>query len=483
MLFQARLIVAATCLIGLLGFETPAAAQAMDPSAAWPLCGRIMDNKPRRWKPEQGCPQSRWGTAAHADVPFNSTFGPRPLASEDGRYDFHRGIDLAAPIGTPVFAVADGRVDVAGEDPAYSDPVIKLRHYRPGFTTCSSGGGCYFSLYLHLSGWVVTPGSSVSKGQLIGYTGASASGFEHLHFEVRDAPADDPLSAWQRDAVHPARLLAWPVIEDTNIAFTAVDLTGADSSRVALTVSSSRYDLVAVELALFDLSGAEIVQPGNAPDPRGYQVLPSRWNMELWNSQYSHKDSATVPWASFGVGGLRECPYHEEHGPTYSPHLHLDAQFPGRPAEGLFNGLHVTTGNYWLNGARRYAIGLEFLALTGPAACVQATARFAAGGTATSSWGECGALPNQPPLADFGFQCSELACSFDGGGSSDADGSVVGWAWDFGDGTAGAGSVTGHVFPASGTYPVTLEVTDDAGATSTLVRDVSVKLRTKGKPR
>lgn len=480
---RGKFLLAALGVLGCLGFQSPALGQSMDPQAAWPLCGRIMENPPRRWKPEQGCPATRWGTAQYADVPFNSTFGPRPLASEGGRYDFHRGLDLAAPVGTPIFAVADGRVDLAGQDAAYADPVIKLRHYRPGFTSCSGGGGCYFSLYLHLSDWVVAPGASVVKGQLIGYTGASSSGFEHLHFELRDAPANDPLSAWQRDAVHPARLLAWPVTEDTSMTFTAVELAGSGPYRVALRLESGRYDLVAVELALFDLAGEEIPQPGNVPDGRGYNVLPSRWNMEQWNFQYSHKDSSTVTWQSFGAGGERECPYHADHTPGYSPYVHLDAQYPGRPAEGLFNGVHVTTGNYWLTGERRYAVGLEFDALSGPAACVRATARFAAGGSSTSQWGACDALPNQPPLADFTFQCVEMNCAFDGSGSSDSDGSIVDWSWTLGDGASASGAAVQHPYATAGTYPVTLTVTDEHGATSSFLLEVTVKSKTKGRAR
>ncbi|WP_169951621.1 LamG-like jellyroll fold domain-containing protein [Microbispora sp. H11081] len=73
--------------------------------------------------------------------------------------------------------------------------------------------------------------------------------------------------------------------------------------------------------------------------------------------------------------------------------------------------------------------------------------------------------PNQPPTASYTVNCPALECSFDAGASADSDGSVVSYAWDFGDGTTGTGKTPTHTYPAAGDYPVTLTVTDDANAT------------------
>ena len=55
---------------------------------------------------------------------------------------------------------------------------------------------------------------------------------------------------------------------------------------------------------------------------------------------------------------------------------------------------------------------------------------------------------------------------FDGTGSTDPDGTLVAYDWDFGDGTTGTGPQPQHAYLAAGSYPVTLTVTDDSGATS-----------------
>lgn len=81
---------------------------------------------------------------------------------------------------------------------------------------------------------------------------------------------------------------------------------------------------------------------------------------------------------------------------------------------------------------------------------------------------------NEPPTAAFTFSCSALACSFNGGGSSDGDGTVVSHAWNFGDGGSASGSSVTHTFAAGGTYTVTLTVTDDDGATDSDARSVAV---------
>lgn len=158
-----------------------------------PLCGRLTEDPAYAdYNVSLGCPVSRW-SSDFTDQPIASCFGPRLKVGEGSRYDYHRGIDIGTPVGTPMFALANGTVTKAGVDGGYSDPVIQIRHVHAvaGATTCGSAGGCYFANYLHAreeaAGGCCTVGvgDTVVAGQHIGYSGVSASAFEHLHFEIR----------------------------------------------------------------------------------------------------------------------------------------------------------------------------------------------------------------------------------------------------------------------------------------------------------
>ena len=72
------------------------------------------------------------------------------------------------------------------------------------------------------------------------------------------------------------------------------------------------------------------------------------------------------------------------------------------------------------------------------------------------------------PVADAGGPYSGQAnqsISFDGSGSTDSDGSIASYSWDFGDGTTGSGVTPIHTYTSSGVYEVILTVTDDVGLT------------------
>jgi PKD repeat protein len=87
---------------------------------------------------------------------------------------------------------------------------------------------------------------------------------------------------------------------------------------------------------------------------------------------------------------------------------------------------------------------------------------------------------NTLPHASFTVACTGLACSFDGSGSTDANGTVATYAWSFGDGSAGSGKTISHTYARAGGYTVTLTVTDNAGATnsaSTVVSPISLTAR------
>ena len=90
-------------------------------------------------------------------------------------------------------------------------------------------------------------------------------------------------------------------------------------------------------------------------------------------------------------------------------------------------------------------------------------------GSATSSV----VATNQAPVADFSVGLSPVAlCSFDASASSDVDGSIVSYGWDFGDGTGGVGRTVEHTYGSDGTFVVVLTVTDNRGGTGSATSSV-----------
>lgn len=107
---------------------------------------------------------------------------------------------------------------------------------------------------------------------------------------------------------------------------------------------------------------------------------------------------------------------------------------------------------------------------------VRLTVRDTDGNTATTSRSVTATSPpaNQAPTAAFTSTVTDLAAAFDGGTSSDPDGSVQSYAWDFGDGSTGTGVTTSHSYAQAGTYQVTLTVVDNQGATASVTNAVTV---------
>lgn len=356
---------------------------------AWPLCGHIADDPPAEWEEEDGCPSERWGSADYSDFPLSSTFGPRQLVSGGYRYDFHRGIDIPAATGTPVFAIADGVVRKAGLYSSYTEPLVQLRHYRLGSTSCKSGSGCYHTLYLHISGWTVSEGDGVSKGDLIGYVGASSSGFEHLHFELRDAVAADPYSSWQRDAVHPLSVL--PYNDGDEIALTIDEVSQVATEievTATLTIAMDQLDFQRVDVSVYEVQEDDsltlVEQAGDTSNDDGYNVYPAWFDVELWNRQYTHKDSSKFPWSSFDT-----CPYEPDHASSYDAHVHMDQQDADDHQVGSFNGVKIAPEHYNASSDAEI-VTFTFNELTSTAdasnTCIVVTATDVKGGTTTQEY-------------------------------------------------------------------------------------------------
>jgi murein DD-endopeptidase MepM/ murein hydrolase activator NlpD len=127
----------------------------------------------------------------HATI--SQVFGPSPFVFEPsyaGYPHFHTGVDLAVPLGTPVFAASDGVVvsaapmtDKAGNLVGYGNYIILL--HPAGLKT----------LYGHLLSTGVREGDLVKRGQFIGLVGSTGNSTgAHTHFEIRlDSTPIDPI--------------------------------------------------------------------------------------------------------------------------------------------------------------------------------------------------------------------------------------------------------------------------------------------------
>jgi murein DD-endopeptidase MepM/ murein hydrolase activator NlpD len=121
--------------------------------------------------------------------PLRSVFGPR-VDPINGRHRFHNGIDIPAPMGSPIGAAAAGRVVFAGRNGGYGNMVI-LEHADGTLTR-----------YGHASKLMVSPGDYVESGQTIAAIGSTGhSTGPHLHFEVkRNGQFINPMKVLPKDS-------------------------------------------------------------------------------------------------------------------------------------------------------------------------------------------------------------------------------------------------------------------------------------------
>lgn len=130
--------------------------------------GEVGDTSTRDWMRLAAAP-TLWPVMGR----ITGSFGERidPFSGEGA---FHRGVDISSEIGTRVIAPADGIVRFADFMNGYGRAVM-IDH-----------GNGISTLYGHLSGFAVTPGQMVRRGDTLGYVGQSGrSTGPHLHYEVR----------------------------------------------------------------------------------------------------------------------------------------------------------------------------------------------------------------------------------------------------------------------------------------------------------
>ena len=157
---------------------------------------------------------------------ISSVFNPKRRHPISGRVRAHKGIDYAAPTGTPIWAAGDGRIEFAGRKGGYGNAVV-IDHGR-GVTT----------LYAHMSrfGKSVRGGRKVRQGELIGYVGSTgASTGPHLHYEYRiKGVHKNPATVTMPRIEIPSKYMA-EFRSEAESTFAMLDLTsGRAQTRLAL---------------------------------------------------------------------------------------------------------------------------------------------------------------------------------------------------------------------------------------------------------
>jgi murein DD-endopeptidase MepM/ murein hydrolase activator NlpD len=137
---------------------------------------------------------------------FSSGYGYRNAPTR-GASRNHKGIDIPGPVGTPIYATADGTIGRAQWVSGYGK-YVEINH-----------GNLVQTRYGHLSAMNVTPGQRIRKGDILGYMGSTGrSTGSHLHYEVRIAG----------EAINPMAFLS-PVKSDSNVLLAA---KAADSKAI-----------------------------------------------------------------------------------------------------------------------------------------------------------------------------------------------------------------------------------------------------------
>lgn len=174
-------------------------------------------------------------------------------------------------------------------------------------------------------------------------------------------------------------------------------------------------------------------------------------------------------------GAYNDNKWHQAVG-TYSQAagmaLYVDGTLVARdstlPAINELNGYWRVGGDATASGNQNFSGSIDEVAIYGDVLTpAQVDAHWVASGRPSTG-------ANQAPQATFTRSAKQLLASFDGSASSDPDGNIASYTWNFGDGTTGFGATPQHLYASSGTYPVTLTVIDDRGGVSTFTMALTV---------
>jgi len=139
----------------------------------WVFGAFVSDSVPSQIDSDTG--KTDWNMILPVSGRLSSKFGNRIDPVSKRRNSFHKGIDISAPEGTPVYAAESGTVIEAGYKKSGYGNLVVIKH-----------GSDLATYYGHLSKIIISSGDKVIKGKLIGKIGSTGkSTGPHLHFEIR----------------------------------------------------------------------------------------------------------------------------------------------------------------------------------------------------------------------------------------------------------------------------------------------------------
>jgi hypothetical protein len=166
---------------------------------------------------------------------MNTSYGPR---IDEDEWDFHDGIDLPAPIGTAVHAVADGVVHRAGPaDTTEPGKGFRSTHIVLKVVDPTDDVDDLFAVYLHLDRIAtgIVADAEVKQGDVIGAVGREDATYPHLHFEFRKG------GTLQRHGRHPLHYL--PYVNTANVTTPELDRCNFSGPSPSLRAIRVRFDV------------------------------------------------------------------------------------------------------------------------------------------------------------------------------------------------------------------------------------------------
>ena len=203
---------------------------------------------------------------------------------------------------------------------------------------------------------------------------------------------------------------------------------------------------------------------GTGVSPNHSYSIDGNYNVTLTvTDNTGDTDSATT---TASIGAVNQPPVSDPNGP-YSGTVGIPVDFDGSGSSDPDGSIASYSWDFG-DGSTGSGVAPTHAYNADGSFTVSLTVTDDAGDTATATTTASIGAGNLPPVADPNGPYSgtvDIPVAFDGSASNDPDGTIVTYSWDFGDDTTGSGATPSHVYSAAGTYNVTLEVTDDTGAT------------------